>query len=283
MLFVGGSANADTGCAPGPNEISLFGDANYGGQCATFEVGDFASLGALDNAASSVWVGANVVAVLEQVPGLIFCCDDQWSTFETNDPNLSNDSYRAGGIVDNTASAHLRSKNELHTRTARGCALRPCRRDRRLRECPRRPRPDYDTTLPLGLPDDFRELDRGRRRRLGDGATSTSSTAAVNPPVPRRRTLSFSFLSPGDSELSSIRILASSESVSLFRATPGSPGTVDGWIHGNPSTSYSVGLKGGPVCGSAEPAYNDSLSVTTDANGDGYFSSATGNGRHRFR
>ena len=155
MLFVGGSASADTGCAPGPNEISLFADANYGGQCATFEVGDFASLGALDNAASSVSVGANVVAVLEQFPGLTNCCDDQWSAFEASDPDLSEHRTTrigAGGIVDNTASALFVLRTNCvpgphevalfdHADETGGCVNVPAG--------------DYSTTLPLGLPNDF--------------------------------------------------------------------------------------------------------------------------------
>ena len=86
-------------CNPSSNEIALFVDPNYSGQCVIKGIGDYpnpSSIGLPNDSISSIRVGSNVQAVL--------CHDDNYSggceTFTGDDSNLSDNS-----IGDNQVSS----------------------------------------------------------------------------------------------------------------------------------------------------------------------------------
>lgn len=100
---------ADEGCSPDANQVSLFTDSDYGGQCVTKPVGDFSTpdfIGLPENdSISSLKVGANVKARL---------CTDAYSQgvcedFTGDDADLS----------DNTVGNDTVSSVQV---TARSCA-----------------------------------------------------------------------------------------------------------------------------------------------------------------
>ncbi|MBN2148885.1 MAG: peptidoglycan DD-metalloendopeptidase family protein [Anaerolineales bacterium] len=52
-------------CIPSADQVSLFEDANYSGNCVLYDIGDYANAGAIgDNDAASLLVGANVLVTL---------------------------------------------------------------------------------------------------------------------------------------------------------------------------------------------------------------------------
>ncbi|RMG91264.1 MAG: hypothetical protein D6706_18375, partial [Chloroflexi bacterium] len=78
-------------CNPGADQIALFVDGNYGGQCVVKGIGNYSNPGAIglpNDSISSVKVGSNVQAIL--------CRDDNYGggceTFISNDSNLSDNS-----------------------------------------------------------------------------------------------------------------------------------------------------------------------------------------------
>jgi len=74
-------------CSPGPDQISLFVDADYGGQCVIKGIGDYpnpAAIGLPNDAISSVKVGSNVQAVLCEHDNFYGICE----TFTADDPYL---------------------------------------------------------------------------------------------------------------------------------------------------------------------------------------------------
>lgn len=78
-------------CNPGADQVAVFVDANYGGQCVTKGVGEYSnpsSIGMPNDAISSVRVGANVKAIL--------CKDDNYAggceEFTGDDANLGDNS-----------------------------------------------------------------------------------------------------------------------------------------------------------------------------------------------
>lgn len=96
--FTAEGASSST-CNPSSNEIALFVDANYSGQCVVKGIGNYpnpGSIGLPNDSISSIRVGSGVRAVL--------CRDDNYGgvceTFTGDDPNLSNNS-----IGDNQVSS----------------------------------------------------------------------------------------------------------------------------------------------------------------------------------
>lgn len=86
-------------CSPGSNQVSLYVDANYTGQCVTKEIGEYtnpSAIGLPNDAISSVRVGSNVKAILCQNDGYSGTCD----TFMSDDPNLGDN-----GVGDNSVSS----------------------------------------------------------------------------------------------------------------------------------------------------------------------------------
>lgn len=86
-------------CNPNADQIALYVDANYGGQCTTKGVGDYTNPGAIglpNDAISSIKVGGNVKATL--------CRDDNYGgvceVFTTDDANLGDN-----GLGDNQVSS----------------------------------------------------------------------------------------------------------------------------------------------------------------------------------
>ena len=86
-------------CNPGINQISLFVDANYGGQCVTKDIGEYSNpsvIGLPNDSISSIRVGFNVRGIL--------CNNDNYGggceTFTGDDSNLSDN-----GIGDNQVSS----------------------------------------------------------------------------------------------------------------------------------------------------------------------------------
>jgi hypothetical protein len=74
-------------CSPSADQIALYLDTNFGGQCVVKGIGDYASPGAIgltNDAISSVRVGANVKAILCMHDNFDGTCDE----FQGDDPNL---------------------------------------------------------------------------------------------------------------------------------------------------------------------------------------------------
>ncbi len=86
-------------CSPGSNEIALFTDANYGGQCVVRGAGNYrnpAAIGLPNDAISSIRVGSGALAVLCQHDNYGGTCE----TFTGDDPNLSDN-----GVGNDSASS----------------------------------------------------------------------------------------------------------------------------------------------------------------------------------
>ena len=86
-------------CSPGSSQVSLYVDANYGGQCVTKDIGNYSNpsaIGLPNDSISSIRVGGSVQAVL--------CGNDDYGgtceTFTGDDSNLSDNS-----IGDNQVSS----------------------------------------------------------------------------------------------------------------------------------------------------------------------------------
>jgi len=82
---------APPNCNPNADQIALFVDSNYGGQCVVKNIGEYpnpGSIGLPNDSISSVKIGGNVEAIL--------CRDDDYGggceTFINDDPNLSDNS-----------------------------------------------------------------------------------------------------------------------------------------------------------------------------------------------
>ena len=93
------------GCSPGADQIALFVDANYSGQCVTKGIGSYsnpAALGLPNDSISSIKVGSNVKATL--------CRDDNYSgtceSFTDNDGDLTD----SGIGNDQVSSAKVESR-----------------------------------------------------------------------------------------------------------------------------------------------------------------------------
>ncbi len=93
------TATPPPNCNPNTDQVALFVDSNYGGQCVVKGVGEYPNPGAIglpNDAISSLKVGSNVRAVL--------CRDDNFGggceTFTGDDPNLGDNS-----IGDNQVSS----------------------------------------------------------------------------------------------------------------------------------------------------------------------------------
>ena len=87
------------GCNPNVDQIALFVDSNYGGQCVLKETGDYpnpSSIGLPNDSISSIKVGGNVKGILCQHDNFEGTCE----TFTSDDPNLSDNS-----IGDNQVSS----------------------------------------------------------------------------------------------------------------------------------------------------------------------------------
>ncbi len=75
-------------CNPGPNQVALYVDPDYGGQCALKDVGEYPDpgfIGLPNDSISSLRVGSSVQAVLCQHDNYGGTCE----TFTADDPNLS--------------------------------------------------------------------------------------------------------------------------------------------------------------------------------------------------
>lgn len=86
-----------SGCVPGPYQIALFVNQNYGGQCILKEIGDYPDwyeIGLQNDSIESVKVGQYVRTTLLQHSQWHDPTGGLWSTFVNNDPNLGNDRIR---------------------------------------------------------------------------------------------------------------------------------------------------------------------------------------------
>jgi len=86
-------------CSPSSNQVSLYVDGNYGGQCITKDIGEYpnpGSIGLPNDAISSIRVGSNVKATLCQDDGFNGTCE----VFTGDDGNLGDNS-----IGDNQVSS----------------------------------------------------------------------------------------------------------------------------------------------------------------------------------
>lgn len=85
--------------AQGPGEIILYADANFGGQSVTITVGTYSNISALgfsNNAASSIKVGSDVVAVLHSCVDFGGGFSNGFRAYNATDTDFSNDNWPQG-------------------------------------------------------------------------------------------------------------------------------------------------------------------------------------------
>ena len=91
VIVPDGGPTPPPSCNPNADQIALFVDPNYSGQCVVKGIGEYPNPGAIglpNDSISSVKVGGNVKAIL--------CRDDNYGggceTFTSDDPDLGNNS-----------------------------------------------------------------------------------------------------------------------------------------------------------------------------------------------
>ncbi len=94
-------------CNPNSDQIALYADSDYRGQCIVKFIGNYSDSGAVgisEDSASSIRVGGGVKATLCEHPGFAGVCE----TFTGDDPNLGDN-----GIGDNrVSSAKVEVRNQ---------------------------------------------------------------------------------------------------------------------------------------------------------------------------
>ncbi len=103
----GGGGGQTTGCVPGSNQVSVFVDPNFGGDCVTKDFGDYSSpsvIGLPNDSISSVRLGSGASAVLCKDDNFSNTC--QWVTSDKSDLT-SSDPNDVGN--DQTSSMRVQS------------------------------------------------------------------------------------------------------------------------------------------------------------------------------
>jgi hypothetical protein len=272
-------AAAATNCSPGPNQIALFTQINYGGTCANFSTGSYplvtGTAGIPDNSAYSIKVGAGAVGVLHKNPTFGGSNDDNWQAFSANDPNLGNDFYQGTNTV---VAGSVSSLWVLQT----GCTPGPNQvavfdLPSFGGGCALIGQGVYPSMPAAGVPADFvGSLKDGANASVtiyqnpAQGGKSCSYGAGV--PAP---TLCF-----GDGQASSITVTVlpptTSATISLTKAVPGASSTeIAGGLSGLPNTTYTLAFYGDTTCG-AETNLLGSSQVKVGAGGFATFDLAVG-------
>ena len=97
---------APPACVPGPDQVALFSEPNFEGQCAVFNPGDYATTGVFpDNQAAALRVGANTWVTLFASSNF----RDRSETFLADDSNLADN--RVG--LNTTSSLWVRARSTL--------------------------------------------------------------------------------------------------------------------------------------------------------------------------
>ena len=94
-----------TTCSPGINQVALFSERNYQGDCVILGVGSYEASGDLNDNADAILVGSNVLATLFMDTGL----GGRAETFTYNDSNLNDNRIGANSV--SSVLIQLRSTN----------------------------------------------------------------------------------------------------------------------------------------------------------------------------
>jgi hypothetical protein len=268
------TAAATTGCSPTSTQVALFTSANYGGSCANYSVGAYPSVsangGIPDNSATSLKVGASVVAVLHKDPSFGGATDDSWQTFAASDSSLTNNYWQgtdndADDVIAGTTSALwvlqtgcMPGASQVAvfdlTSYGGGCVLIG--------------QGTFASMVAAGVPNDF-----VGSLKVGSAAkvqiyqnTSQGGSSCTYSPGQQTTTICF-----GDNQASSITVSAAppttSATLTLTKAVPGASSTeVAGSLTGLPNTTYALAFYADTTCG-AETNLLGTSNAKTNASG----------------
>ena len=223
-------------------------------------------------------MGVNVVAVLHQDANFGGAAVNSWETFAASDDNLADNLY------------HQLQSPPDNAGCGRQQRLRPLGAAEGLRSGPPRaaifddsggcvtvPAGGYSNTVVAGIPNDFADsVIVGNSARVVAYRDTAFSGPSCSFAAGTRSALQ---CSPafGANSLSSFRIVASSTSGELVRATPTAGGTsIDGWVHGPAARQFDVSFYAAASCYAAGPHLLGNTTVTTDTAGNAYFSASAG-------